>query len=90
MRKDHGVIVRNAAPMSPEKVREVTARMEERMGLQHFFFPSPPVFYAHTCNKCGPTNAEGYWLENKTGICEPCIKKESGTIETVEEIQYHD
>lgn len=92
MRKAHGVVVRQAAPLNPEEKAVIVARMEQRIGLQHFIIPEPkpiPAKKAHLCNKCGPTDSEGYWLENKTGICEPCLKSQT-EVEPIEEIPYYD
>lgn len=98
MRKAHGVTVRSAAPYTAEEKATIVARMEMRLGLQNFIVPEPlpkPVSFRYTCNKCGPTNNEGYWMVNGTGVCEPCVKKEAGTAdqpvtEIDEDIQYHD
>lgn len=71
---------------------EIVAGLEISLGLQHFITPEPvtmPVTLKYICKHCGPTNSVGYWLINKTGICEPCLKIEANTVE-VEEIQYHD
>lgn len=94
MRKAHGVTVRNVAPYTAQEKARIVARMEERLGLRHFIVPEAlpkPVSFRYTCNKCGPTNNEGYWMTDNTGICEPCVKKEAvTTTEIDEDIQYHD
>lgn len=83
MKQYHGVIVQRE-PMTQAQIDAATDRMEAKLGRQHFFRPSKPIFYAHTCSKCGPTNADGYWLMDKTGICEPCLRAVSCTIEPIE------
>lgn len=105
MRQVHGVRVRQAGPYTPEEKAEIVTRLETRLGLEHFITPAPrprPAHHKYRCNKCGPTNNEGYWLNDGTGICEPCVKQSMNEMESTitemqasittvdEEIQYHD
>ena len=71
---------------------QIIADLENSLGRHHFITPEPlpvPVATKYICKHCGPTNNEGFWLMNNTGICEPCLKIEAGTVQ-VEDINYHD
>lgn len=92
----HKIIAQPLVPLAPAEKAAIVERVEARLGLRHFITPEPlpiPVTHKYKCNRCGPTNNEGYWLMDGTGICEPCVKREAGTIEADEidtEINYHD
>ena len=98
MRQAHGVMVRKVVPLTRDEKAVIVDRMEARIGRQHFITPESlpvPAFQKYRCNRCGPTNNEGYWLENGVGICEPCVKIETGKADLPvvlvdEEIRYRD
>lgn len=74
--------------LTKEQRNEIISRVEGRIGLRHFIVPEslPVSTTRRLCSKCGWTEAEGYWLCNNTGICEPCVKVVAGVI-ALEEIK---
>lgn len=78
-----------------EKAR-IVDNVENRIGREKFFQPLPVPNAViipnkkYNCKRCGPTDADGFWLTDGNGICEACLKIEAGTAEAPEEIQYHD
>lgn len=96
MKQAHAITVQvERRKLTQAEKDEIADRMELRLGKEHFIQlpPKPivPTTFTHHCNKCGPTTAEGYWLTDNTGICEPCIKAEVAEKMAVEqEIDYHD